>query len=70
MNDWNMMVHWLGMVPHIEGTRTLVENDTDTTNSEYTQESRREFDDAMSTRGVKFGSRTMTQGIGKIKKSS
>ena len=25
MNDWNMMVHWLGMVPHIEGTGTMVE---------------------------------------------
>ena len=25
MNNWNMMVHWLGTVPHIEGTRTLVE---------------------------------------------
>ena len=25
MNDWNMMVRWLGTVPHIEGTGTLVE---------------------------------------------
>ena len=25
MNDWNMMVRWLGTVPRIEGTGTLVE---------------------------------------------
>ena len=25
MNDWNMMVRWLGTVPRIEGTRMLVE---------------------------------------------
>ena len=54
----------------VEGTSLRSEAAVDTTDSEYAQESGREFDDAMSTRGIKFGSRAMTQGIGEIKKSS